>query len=154
MVEAELNPDNYRTKTLISGLAKGKRLGLSIGGVVKDAALEYWDDIKAKVLTYKDIDIFHVAITGTPAVANTWVGNIHKSVKNLNDLPVTKAADWKCGAAHDLPIIDATWDGQEAKDSIFAWAGWPDKPESAKAKQAFLAYDACSTTIRTAASDH
>src|SRR5680860_1628798 len=73
MMEAELDPDHYRTKTLIKALDKGKKLGLSIGGVFKEAALEFLADLGRKVMTYKDIALFHVAITGTPAVADTWV---------------------------------------------------------------------------------
>jgi phage head maturation protease len=73
MMEAELEPDHYRTKTLIKALDKGKKLGLSIGGAVKEAAMEVFADLGRKVMAYKDIALFHAAITGTPAVADTWV---------------------------------------------------------------------------------
>lgn len=86
MMEAELDPDHYRTQTLIKGLEKGKQLGLSIGGIVKAAAMEWFADLGRKVMTYKDISLFHVAITGTPAVAETWVTPITKSVKGWKDL--------------------------------------------------------------------
>lgn len=36
-MEAELDPDHYRTKTLIEAPDKGKKLRLSIGGMVKQA---------------------------------------------------------------------------------------------------------------------
>jgi phage head maturation protease len=88
MMEAELDPDHYRTKTLIKALDKGKKLGLSIGGVVKEAAMEFFEDIGRKVMTYKDIALFHVAITGTPAVADTWVTPITKSVKDWKETPM------------------------------------------------------------------
>ncbi len=52
MMEAELDPDHYRTKTLIKALDKGKKLGLSIGGVVKEAAMEFFADLGRKVMTY------------------------------------------------------------------------------------------------------
>jgi hypothetical protein len=41
MMEAELYPDHYRIKTLIKALDKGKKLGLPIGGVVKEATMEF-----------------------------------------------------------------------------------------------------------------
>lgn len=88
MMEAELDPDHYRTKTLIKALDKGKKLGLSIGGVVKEAAMEWFADLGRKVMTYKDIALFHVAITGTPAVADTWVTPITKSVKDWKETPM------------------------------------------------------------------
>ncbi|CAN5658800.1 hypothetical protein BH23CHL4_BH23CHL4_25220 [soil metagenome] len=88
MMEAELDPDHYRTKTLIKALDKGKKLGLSIGGVVKEAAMEWFEDLGRKVMTYKDIALFHVAITGTPAVADTWVTPITKSVKDWKETPM------------------------------------------------------------------
>jgi phage head maturation protease len=88
MMEAELDPDHYRTKTLIKALDKGKKLGLSIGGVVKEAAMEWFADLGRKVMTYKDIALFHVAITGTPAVADTWVSPITKSVKDWKETPM------------------------------------------------------------------
>lgn len=88
MMEAELDPDHYRTKTLIKALDKGKKLGLSIGGVVKEAAMEFFADLNRKVMTYKDIALFHVAITGTPAVADTWVTPITKSVKDWKETPM------------------------------------------------------------------
>jgi len=90
MMEAELDPDHYRTKTLIKALDKGKKLGLSIGGVVKEAAMEWFGDVGRKVMTYKDIALFHVAITGTPAVADTWVTPITKSVKDWKETPMPK----------------------------------------------------------------
>lgn len=93
MMEAELDPDHYRTKTLIKALNKGKKLGLSIGGSVKDAAMEFVEELGRKVLTYKDIALFHVAITGTPAVADTWVAPITKSMKDWKEpsMPITKS---------------------------------------------------------------
>ncbi len=90
MMEAELDPDHYRTKTLIKALDKGKKLGLSIGGVVKEAAMEWFGDLGRKVMTYKDIALFHVAITGTPAVADTWVPPITKSVEDWKETPMKK----------------------------------------------------------------
>ncbi len=100
MMEAELDPDHYRTKTLIKALDKGKKLGLSIGGVVKEAAMEFFADLGRKVMTYKDIALFHVAITGTPAVADTWVTPITKSVKDWKETPMKKT-DQRAGCRRD-----------------------------------------------------
>ena len=59
------------------------------------------------------------------------------------------ASEWKCGAARDLPIddTDAGWDGGEAAKAIFDWAGG-DSFDPAKARQAFLAYDAANADLR------
>lgn len=52
------------------------------------------------------------------------------------------SADWKVGAAKDLPIEDSdSWDGPVAEKSIFEWAGG-DEFDSAKARQGFLVYNA------------
>jgi hypothetical protein len=63
---------------------------------------------------------------------------------------VEKAADWRCGAARDLPIVQrATWDGSAAKGRIFAWAGFGgDDPSPAKARRAFLVYDASAPELK------
>jgi len=54
------------------------------------------------------------------------------------------ASDWKCGAARDLPVEDDdSWDGPAAEKAIFAACGFDgDDPDTAKARRAFLAYDA------------
>lgn len=52
------------------------------------------------------------------------------------------SGDWKCGASRTLPIDDSDgWDGPAAQDSVFEWAGGKDF-DPAKARKAFLAYDA------------
>ncbi|MDP9368289.1 MAG: HK97 family phage prohead protease [Chloroflexota bacterium] len=110
MMEAELDPDHYRTKTLIKALDKGKKLGLSIGGAVKEAAMEWFADLGRRVMTYKNIDLFHVAITGTPAVAETWVTPITKSLKDWKDLSMIKEQPLlaKSDTAPAAPAPDAT----------------------------------------------
>lgn len=52
--------------------------------------------------------------------------------------------DWKCGAARDLAIVDDdSWDGAAAEAAIFSACGFDgDSPDTAKARKAFLAYDA------------
>lgn len=54
-------------------------------------------------------------------------------------------AKWTVGTSADLPFApaDTEWDGDKAAASVFAWAGFDDgKPDPARARQAFLAYDA------------
>ncbi len=50
---------------------------------------------------------------------------------------------WKVSGKSDLDLAkdNREWDGDKARDAIFKWAGWPDKPNPAKARQAFFAYD-------------
>jgi len=107
MMEAELDPDHYRTKTLIRALDKGKKLGLSIGGTVKDAAYEFAAELGRKILTYKDISLFHVAITGTPAVTETWVTPITKSMKDWKETPMPEHITKADEAVVEAPAVDA-----------------------------------------------
>ncbi len=60
------------------------------------------------------------------------------------------ASDWKCGADRDLPLDeDATWDGPAAEKSVFEACGFDgEKPDTAKARKAFLAYDAGSPDLK------
>ena len=81
MMEAELDPDHYRTKTLVAALNKGRQLGLSIGGLVVESAMEYAEELKRLVRTYTDILLQEISVTGTPAVADTWLTNINKSIR-------------------------------------------------------------------------
>jgi hypothetical protein len=57
-------------------------------------------------------------------------------------------ADWTVGADRELPIASGDWDGDAAQASVFAWAGWPDAPDPAKAKRAFLIYDAAAPDLK------
>ena len=61
------------------------------------------------------------------------------------DPRVTNAApNWTVGAAKDLPVDDSrSWDGGIAKANIWEWAGFNgNSPDAAKARRAFLVYDA------------
>jgi phage head maturation protease len=88
MMEAELDPDHYRTKTLVKSLEKGKKLGLSIGGYVVDSTKEWLSDVGRMVKTYTDILLEEISVTGSPAVADTWLTNINKSVKDWKEAPM------------------------------------------------------------------
>jgi hypothetical protein len=50
---------------------------------------------------------------------------------------------WKASGDTDLPLADREreWDGDEARERIFRWAGWDDNPDPQKARRAFFAYD-------------
>lgn len=57
----------------------------------------------------------------------------------------TDAEDWTVGASRDLNVVPGDWDGDAAAASVFRWAGFDGdepKPDPAKARQAFLIYDA------------
>lgn len=92
MMEAELDPDHYRTKTLVKALEKGKSLGLSIGGLIPEggAVKEWISDLGRTIKTYKDILLQEISVTGSPAVADTWLTNITKSVKDWKETPMPK----------------------------------------------------------------
>ena len=95
MMEAELDPNHYRTQTLVKALDKGKALGLSIGGLVPQggAVVEWVSDLGRKVKTYKDILLEEISVTGSPAVSDTWLTNIAKSVKWSDDTTMTTTKD-------------------------------------------------------------
>lgn len=92
MMEAELEPDHYRTKTLVKALEKGKSLGLSIGGFIPEggAVKEWVSELGRMVKTYTDILLDEISVTGSPAVADTWLTNITKSVKDWKETPMPK----------------------------------------------------------------
>lgn len=50
---------------------------------------------------------------------------------------------WKANGNMDLPLAerDREWDGDEARERVFTWAGWEEDPDPEKARQAFFAYD-------------
>lgn len=60
-----------------------------------------------------------------------------------------KAADWRVGAARDLPIEDGdrAWDGNAAAASIFDAAGG-ENFDPARARRGFLIYDASDPSLR------
>jgi phage head maturation protease len=111
MMEAELDPDHYRTQTLVKALEKGKQLGLSIEGYVQDWSMEFSDELKRMVKTYKDILLNKISTTGTPAVADTWLTNIAKSV-DWKEPPMPKPEVEKTDV-----VDDAKQAAEDAKDA-------------------------------------
>ena len=59
---------------------------------------------------------------------------------------------WKASGSTNLPLGDREreWDQEAARERIFRWAGWEDKPSPAKAKRAFFASDDETPTNLTA----
>lgn len=87
VLEAELS-EMSKAKDLWYALTeKNKKLGLSIGGYVKDYELvqeesDNKDEEPKWVRVYKDIELDHIAVTKSPANPKTWVSAIAKSLKN------------------------------------------------------------------------
>lgn len=57
---------------------------------------------------------------------------------------------WKAGGKKDLPLADSEreWDGDEAEDAIFEWAGWPEEKDGERARDGFFAYDDADPTLK------
>jgi HK97 family phage prohead protease len=66
-------------------------------------------------------------------------------------LAKSEAADWKVGAADDLPVADAEiWDGAAAAKRVLDDAGFDgDCPDGAKAARGFLIHDAANPVLRS-----
>jgi hypothetical protein len=62
----------------------------------------------------------------------------------------TKESNWKCGASRNLPLDeDSDWDGPAAQKAVFEACGFDgDKPDLAKARKAFLVYDAANPKLK------
>ncbi len=74
---------------------------------------------------------------------------IEVEIEPANDAP----PKWTVGASRDLPFApsETAWDGDAAAASVFDWAGFnadPPAPDSAKARQAFLVYDAAAPELK------
>jgi len=71
---------------------QNKKLGLSIGGYVKDYEMvkEGEGDDAKWVRLYKKIDLDHIAVTSRPAYPKSWVSNIAKSVKDNDEVLLRK----------------------------------------------------------------
>lgn len=129
-------------------------LGLIRAGVVNAASIGF-DPKDTAPVDPKDprsgvqilrCELNEVSFVSVPALPDALV--TERAVEEMRRMARRADADWKCGAAKDLPIDDSgEWDGQAAADSIFAWAGGDDF-DPAKAKQGFLLYNAANDKER------
>lgn len=74
-----------------------------------------------------------------------------KTPRAVRDKYLAKdAADWKVGAARDLPLDQSDgWDGPAAAKRMLDAAGFDgDSPDAGKAKRGFLVYDSGNPTLR------
>lgn len=84
-----------------------------------------------RITKWELLELSFVSVPADPGAVVTARANGEKTV-----------AEWKVGAARDLPVEDNDdWDGGAAQKSIFEWAGGDDF-DAAKARQGFLVYDA------------
>jgi hypothetical protein len=58
---------------------------------------------------------------------------------------------WKASGKSDLALADREreWDGDAARERIFRWADWDGKPDTAKARAAFFAFDDDDPALKT-----
>ena len=86
-IKAKLNEMSSAKDLWYALTEQNKKLGLSIGGYVKDYEMvkEGEGDDEKWVRLYKEIDLDHIAVTSSPAYPKSWVSNIAKSIKNKND---------------------------------------------------------------------
>jgi len=59
-----------------------KKLGVSIGGYVKEYEFENEKETEEQIRVFKDIELDHIAIVSEPANPKTWVEAIQKSLKD------------------------------------------------------------------------
>jgi len=86
-IKAKLNKMSTANDLWYALTEQNKKLGLSIGGYVKD--YEMVKEGKGKeakwVRLYKKIDLDHIAVTSRPAYPKAWVSNIAKSIKEEDE---------------------------------------------------------------------
>jgi HK97 family phage prohead protease len=83
MLKAKLDKTSKAEDLWYALTEKQKKLGLSIGGYVKDVELVQEKDEEGGdtwVRVYKDIELDHVAVVSSPANPKTWVSVIAKSL--------------------------------------------------------------------------
>ena len=82
-IKARLNEMSKATDLWYALTDLNKKLGLSIGGFVKEYEMEKDEDGDEPrwMRVYKDIELDHIAVTSRPANPKTWVSVISKSIE-------------------------------------------------------------------------
>ena len=82
-IKARLNEMSKATDLWYALTDLNKKLGLSIGGFVKEYEMEKDEsgDETRWMRVYKDIELDHIAVTSRPANPKTWVSVISKSIE-------------------------------------------------------------------------
>jgi len=111
-IKAELDnfEENSKARDLWAKLKKGTKLGLSIGGIVKDWCEEYNTDLNKNIRCFLEVLLAETSITKMPANPSTLVRALTKSynkanakndfltdedMKNLIDKTISKTEDEK-----------------------------------------------------------
>ena len=92
--KAELDPGYSKSHDLLHALVRGKKLGVSIGGQVIKAGMEWVEELQRSVYTYFDIALKEISVTAQPAYAQTWVSTITKSL-DRNSIVMPQPEDLK-----------------------------------------------------------
>lgn len=85
-IEAELDPVNPAANMLYEKLTrdpeegKPKTLGLSIGGIVIDAAMEWDEELQRSINTYLAVALRECTVTSAPAFPTRYMAALYKSV--------------------------------------------------------------------------
>jgi len=96
-IKAKLNEMSSSNDLWIALTKQNKKLGLSIGGHVKEyeTVKEGKKGEEKWIRVYKEIDLDHIAVTSSPAYPKSWVSNIAKSIKNSDKSLLKKVEDKK-----------------------------------------------------------
>lgn len=89
MMKAKLDNTSKANDLWHALTEKGKKLGLSIGGYVKDYTIEVDQEEGLWIRTYTNIELDHVAVTSSPANPTTWVDAIAKSLNTGHNDTIT-----------------------------------------------------------------
>lgn len=100
-IEAELDSDSpdairlWKQLTRKPKAGKQRKLGLSVGGFVKQVGKEWVETLQKHILVYLRIDLDEITVTSRPANAQTVLGAMTKSL-------VPEDTDWKTVDMEDL----------------------------------------------------